>query len=528
MRLLLLLLPLLADALWLPKALFLEGLSAEEDLPETLYDHYETLASHPLRINSASAAQLTGSGLFDDYQAACILDYRSRQGAVISITELSAVDGIGRGRAEALEPFISLSYGDSLYEEERRLHADASIKGSVKNSQFNAAAKGQAEYGQIQARAGWKQGSGNPALALQWSPRRSPMHLYLGSVNARFGQGLAMSSGMSMTSLKSASSFAKSSSGLSPSSSFSSDYNFKALAADAFFGPLAVSAMATLDGLYVANARYLLKTASLGATVYTKPGEASCISLDGRWTRGQICLFGEAAYSWAAAWLMGATWRPKYGSAVSVLLRDYPAAFSALYSGAFRSFSSGKDERGVSLAGEWNKVSFSLDYAQRPLKQTEKLRGQILLSPEFRCGNVALKPSLRSTASLTPDKRRVDLRAGIAADWKEVSSTLRLDWAWTGGRPGFSALADMGFQHSEFKLFVRASVFRVDDWDSRIYVYERDIPGNFNVVALYGQGWTASLYAVWRHLYLRAATTQYIWMDKAPKSELKLGWKLRI
>ena len=56
----------------------------------------------------------------------------------------------------------------------------------------------------------------------------------------------------------------------------------------------------------------------------------------------------------------------------------------------------------------------------------------------------------------------------------------------------------------------------MDDWDDRIYVYERDAPGSFSVPARYGRGWSASLYLAWqpvrRHsLWLRLETVQYPW-----------------
>ena len=32
-----------------------------------------------------------------------------------------------------------------------------------------------------------------------------------------------------------------------------------------------------------------------------------------------------------------------------------------------------------------------------------------------------------------------------------------------------------------------------DNWNDRIYCYERDAPGSFNIPAYYGRGWAASL-----------------------------------
>ena len=76
-------------------------------------------------------------------------------------------------------------------------------------------------------------------------------------------------------------------------------------------------------------------------------------------------------------------------------------------------------------------------------------------------------------------------------------------------------------------------MFRVDNWDDRIYVYEGDAPGNFNVRGYYGRGfWTAMTAGVKCsrscRAYLRASYLDYPWQtpgteEKKPgKAELKL------
>ena len=69
------------------------------------------------------------------------------------------------------------------------------------------------------------------------------------------------------------------------------------------------------------------------------------------------------------------------------------------------------------------------------------------------------------------------------------------------------------------RLSLRGTLFAVDDWDDRIYAYERDAPGAFSVPAFYGRGWKVSALAGWKTtlphsrirtaLYLRGALTGY-------------------
>ena len=47
---------------------------------------------------------------------------------------------------------------------------------------------------------------------------------------------------------------------------------------------------------------------------------------------------------------------------------------------------------------------------------------------------------------------------------------------------------------TELSLYLRQGAFHVDAWEDRIYCSQRDVPGSFNVPAMYGRGlWTAFL-----------------------------------
>ena len=86
---------------------FLTGAEDVESLDQQEIDRYFYYAAHPLRINSASLSRLVSSGLFSQYQAASLLDYRQRQGDVLSEAELALVDGFGEETARALSLFVS-------------------------------------------------------------------------------------------------------------------------------------------------------------------------------------------------------------------------------------------------------------------------------------------------------------------------------------------------------------------------------------------------------------------------------------
>ena len=97
----------------------------------------------------------------------------------------------------------------------------------------------------------------------------------------------------------------------------------------------------------------------------------------------------------------------------------------------------------------------------------------------------------------------------------------------------FLSYLEGGYKTDILTLWLRAGLFRVDDWADRIYAYERDAPGNFSVPAYYGRGFWLSLVSGlklsgWGRLYFRASYTGYPWASpgqekkKPGRAELKI------
>ena len=78
----------------------------EEGLGEEVFDD---LLDNPLRINEVALSRLEEFPLFTRFMAASLYDYIKRNGAVLSLYELSAVPGFNKEVAEALAPFLDLS-----------------------------------------------------------------------------------------------------------------------------------------------------------------------------------------------------------------------------------------------------------------------------------------------------------------------------------------------------------------------------------------------------------------------------------
>ena len=88
--------------------LAVSGASAMEDLDESQMEMYQHLESNPVDINIASRSALLSCGLFTQYQAVSLIEYRSQWGDILSLAELAAVNGFSESFVRAVAPYVSL------------------------------------------------------------------------------------------------------------------------------------------------------------------------------------------------------------------------------------------------------------------------------------------------------------------------------------------------------------------------------------------------------------------------------------
>ena len=99
---------LIGDVL-LRAALFLTGAADAESLDESVLLRLEALEQRPLALNRASRSRLLSEGILTPYQVASLEEYRHLYGDVLSMAELSLVDGFGEKWTEIMAPFLSLA-----------------------------------------------------------------------------------------------------------------------------------------------------------------------------------------------------------------------------------------------------------------------------------------------------------------------------------------------------------------------------------------------------------------------------------
>lgn len=521
------------------------GVDSPENLDPAEVERLEDFLERPLRINMVSQSRLQASGLLSPYQIASLSDYRVKYGNVMSYTELAAVDGFGPDAVQKLRPFISLEC-NQLHNDVMNARHDLAVKSAYKAtgmpiaSDWSYGLKYRFRTDRLTASIGTTKpySSGSPwpqayTGSLSYDFRKT--RIIVGDFNARFGQGLALWSGAFMTSLSSPDAFMKKPSGISGTYSFTGSSALTGMAAEATAGCFKITALMAVPGVKEMKKRpekvSLLPVANL--TYLTRFGHASMTyagskaSVDGAFCIKGVNVFSEAVYDFAERRpevVSGTEFNASEKVRLASLARYCPKdSYQAAFSGAFKT--SRPDSEGT----------FSVDAVCYPLGKgkEESHSVQVKVLANWEC---ALSPSLRMKIRLSERFRtwgsrfRTDMRADLSYAKGSWIMNMRLN-ALRCVRTGFVSYFEEGYKTSDMSVYLRQGLFFVDDWEDRIYVYERDAPGSFNVPAMYGRGWFASVVGsahVSRsiRLYVRASYTGYQFMPhekrKPGKAELKL------
>lgn len=596
----------------------LSGAVYEEDIPSDEAEKLNELASRPLNINTAPLGRLLSTGLFSKYQAASVADYRSRNGDILSIEELAAVDGIGERYARLLEPFLDFSSyalpGLSSVRSHSYAHS-AVLKASSRTETHSGTAGNLAQdisYGikyrfcandMLEAAVTCRTPYGGDlfppeasSFYMAYYGRGTLGRMVLGDFNARFGQGLAMWSGFSMSGAPSPGAFSRRPSGISPYWSYSGEGSHRGVAAELAAGRFLLSVFAAVTGTrelvagsrnadvtlvpcanlawngldgqasvtWVSTSRTLYGTGKYAVPEPSAEGtaffESSIVSADFSYIYKGTDFFTEAACdisSWAVAVLAGCRFRPSDGVTMAAGARYYPENYKSPYSGAMRSGSSCSNEYGASFSGEFSaggyvqmkgksgfgsselrhRGEFSIDAAYWPSPRygTDGPSGQLKavaayswrISPSF-----SLQMKVSEKMRTYGNRFRTDVRCDVKYISGALSAAMRFN-VLNCKDTGLLSYAEAGYAPDRYSVYLRGVFFRIDNWDDRIYAYERDAPGNFSVPSFYGRGFQVSAVASVRlafriRLYLRASYTGYPWQltasekEKPGRAELKI------
>ena len=87
---------------------------------------------------------------------------------------------------------------------------------------------------------------------------------------------------------------------------------------------------------------------------------------------------------------------------------------------------------------------------------------------------------------------------------------------------------ELGAELKTFRARVRYGLFDTDDYDSRMYIYETDLPGIVRNRMLYDQGSYGFIYVSVRPIRMLNVSAKYSVMAKEDTSHRKFGAQLDI
>lgn len=524
----------------------------QEELSEEELEHLSGFLKRRLALNGASRDELYASGIFTKYQVASLMDYRQRSGPCLSFLELASLDGFGDEFVSRIKPFITLDhYPDLKGRADSEFTARASLRSTQENTRYGYTSRYKLDVGDFLktslacSRSLDVMGVAPDAVCISVETRfrKLPLSLTAGDFNARFGQGLTLWTGSDFTSLNTPSTFMKRHFGVTSSTSYTGNSTLTGLAAEVAVRNLSVSGYVAMPGIKTmkhapqklriqpaVNLSYAWRTGQAGVSqilefgglrreIYIPTMKTSC---DFSLCVKGIDVFSELMFDWVTmspSAIAGTVFPIKDMWSMAALVRSHDSEHKLALS------SSVNDRKRVDGSMSTELTLYSTpkdDDEQMSIQWKFHSQWKFVLNEQFQL-SLRLTERLRSWGQMF----RTDLRSDISWQSDIFTVTLRLNGLQCENY-SFLSYVEGGYKSGRISLYLRQGIFVVDDWDDRIYAYERDVPGAYNSPAFYGRGLWTSLMSSWKisdwcRLYFRAGYTAYPFMtEKKPgKAELR-------
>ena len=545
---------------------------------------YEEMLSSPLEINLITRKQMEECGLLTPFQIESILDYRKEYGDILSLSELSLVDGFGPEAIELVRHFFRFSSLQEIaapFVEESFSHRfSAKVRKKIKSEGVSFTSKYKIEYGRritagltLDSDAGEKLTSyyhpDFTSVHLAWSPPERPLDykkirfrkVVLGDYVARFGQGLALWKAFPVSFFGTPSSLIKRGSAIAPYTS-TDESNFlrgagvtfgssemecslfasyngvdARVVGDSCYTSIITDGLHTTDGeratrnsmheyLFGGHLSYDFSRLQLGLTALCY-GYDKCNArrvreynkyqmYDGIW--GNVALnlysswrsfrfFAEAALDFrpSAALLCGVCWNPDYRFETALIVRAYGKGYTATHAAAYSTLSSCSNQYGATASVKylpsrgWT-MHLSAEYSAYPWSRYRidgpswDSRARLDILKEFQSGSqLRMRLDWRhKSESGSTLKGRLHASAALTQCW---SLSARIE----GGLKGFATYGELGFRTTDrrWDICARGTYYNTEDWNSRVYIYERGVPQSFSVENYYGKGWSWYFLVKW-------------------------------
>lgn len=503
----------------------------------------EFLLHRPLDVNS-SERTLEKSGLFSQWQLASLSEYRSRYGDVLTATELALIPGFGKDFTKDISPFVTFrsdgrfvrrwEHG-TLIRVKSRLGKDGFLDKSLR-------------YVLEDSPFGVGMGLGYSSRARDFSVQNLSMNISLdspapwlscvvvGDYNLRFGQGGLLWSSFAMNSLSGISDAVKLCGGVIPYCTLGSGVALRGIAATFALGDIDLSPFFSYGKLFMdgdvpsvagVNALWRFTSFQLAASALWEQGGPVGVSADFKCMVAGVLFAGEFAWSSApGVWLntdFRITERWKGGCSARYVHEDYDARLAA----PFSADSTPGNEAGIMVTFTKFKgivpesvLAADLCIFPKIVRGSVcqiKCRGEWNAEPLCFVGSLkfrdaeGMSSSFRSEwhSGVVKGSNATGFRHSVRADLSVSSRPFGIGRA-VSFEEGFTV---KGRYSPVFSVYAGVVLYHCDNWQQRIYCYERDLYGSFYVPALYGRGGALSVVLSWKPLR---------WLKLSAKAALRM------
>lgn len=488
---------------------------------EELVTYCQWLMEHPLNLNRASEEELTRFPLLSSFQVLSILEYREEYGDILSVGELALIDGFNVEKVEHLLPFITLGdrvdihrrvapksgskvvlrgqkkynkgtpfgyYGRYTYNYSDKLQVGATLA--------NRDGTGYFRVGGLDLRGRWKLKSG-----------------VIGDFSARFGQGLLLWNSFSLSGWGAPSSVIKRGDGFYPVTSSSSEGVLRGIGFNVEYSDhYEFSLFYSETKLQTMGGRFTYKMGNFRSSIQSmvsidkKGNRGGAITVDGVYSYRRCRFFGEGGFDYDlnGAALLGVVAPINSKLEVGTILRWYSPDYNSPYAGAYSSLSKCKNQLGLLVNLEWVCSKYltigwrgDIPFYPRPRHGVKvpswevesQLDGEISLR---RIHTISLRWKFRYYSHT--DQMKNGVRVGYVIKSKMgIYGGIKGEIVWRDipfTPPGVAGYIEGGYlpPNKRWEVAMRITLYRVDNWEDRIYFYERDLPNYFSVPALYRRG----------------------------------------
>lgn len=253
----------------------------------------------------------------------------------------------------------------------------------------------------------------------------------------------------------------------------------------------------------------------------------------------RFALFGEASLP-GVAWMAGA--KMTTGElTVTMVSRRYSEDFRSVRAAPFASYSGGPtNERGIFLNSSWRpsrglRVQASVDRHRRlvpkktPLPETGE-RYKLKIASKRLSLQISSQREDDITGGIVGNRTRQRARGTLSLG--SVPIRLRL-WSEVGrgssparGGSAIAAGSELRLRSTgPLQLSSWASVFRVTEWEARVYSFHPDVWGGSRMDVLSGAGFTSGIRGDWRGERLAISGRVSL---KRTDERMKIGWGVQI